>query len=210
MSFHDIRFPVALSLDASSVARRRVDVVRLASGHEERNTPWGASLRRFDAGSGLRSAADLAVLLAFFEARGGPLFGFRWKDWLDHASAPPGQAVSPEDQLLGMGDEVRSAFALRKRYGDAAAGTWRRVTRPVRGTVQVAVGGVPQVEGVDFTVRHDTGVVVFGHPPDPGGEVTAGFEFDVPVRFEEEAIALDGAGFGAGAMPAVPVTELRE
>jgi uncharacterized protein (TIGR02217 family) len=89
MSFHDVRFPVNLSLGSVGGPERRTEIVTLTNGFEERNTPWAHSRRRYDAGAGMRSLDDIAVLVAFFEARRGMLHGFRWKDWADYKSCAP-------------------------------------------------------------------------------------------------------------------------
>ena len=94
MSFHDVRFPAAISFGSSGGVERRTEIVSLVSGFEERNSPWAQSRRRYDAGLGVRSLDDLATVLAFFEARHGQLYGFRWKDWLDHKSCVPSAAPS--------------------------------------------------------------------------------------------------------------------
>ncbi|MFQ3254242.1 MAG: hypothetical protein ACI9U6_002543, partial [Loktanella salsilacus] len=64
MAFHDIRFPANLSFGATGGPERRTEIVTLANGYEERNTPWAHSRRRFDAGVGLRSLDDIAQMTA--------------------------------------------------------------------------------------------------------------------------------------------------
>ena len=209
MSFHEVRFPTTLSFGALGGPERRTEVVTLANGFEERNTPWAHSRRRYDAGLGLRSLDDVAAVIAFFEARQGQMFGFRWKDWADHKSAKPSRANTGDDQVLGMGDEVRSDFQIIKNYDSGTAGYARPITKPVAGTVLVSVSGEPQVEGVDYTVDVTTGLVTFNHPPDLQAVVTAGYEFDVPVRFDTDAIITSMTTFQAGEVPDVPVVEVR-
>jgi uncharacterized protein (TIGR02217 family) len=209
MAFHDIRFPANLSYGALGGPERRTEIVTLANGHEERNTPWEHSRRRYDAGMGLRSLDDLEALIAFFEARRGPLHAFRWKDWADWKSSLPSAATGPLDQILGAGDGVRTAFQLRKRYLSGNHDYWRPIAKPVAGTVTVAIADDPKVEGVEFTVDASTGLVSFVTPPDIGAQVTAGFEFDVPVRFDTDRIAVSLASFKAGEVPDVPVIEVR-
>lgn len=209
MAFHEIRFPANLSFGALGGPERRTDIVTLANGHEERNTPWEHSRRRYDAGMGLRSLDDLEALIAFFEARRGPLHAFRWKDWVDWKSGRPSQATTALDQRIGVGDAVATAFQLQKRYLSGTADYVRPIRKPVPGTVTVALADVPQVEGVDFTVEATTGVISFTSPPDIGVIVTAGFEFDVAARFDTDRIAVSVASFQAGEVPDVPVIEVR-
>jgi len=209
MAFHEIRFPANLSFGALGGPERRTEIVTLANGHEERNTPWEHSRRRYDAGMGLRSLDDLETLIAFFEARRGPLHAFRWKDWSDWKSARPSMATSPVDQALGYGDGVQTQFQLRKRYMSGAAEYWRPIKKPVAGTVLVAIADDPQQQGSAFSLDVANGLITFATPPDIGALVTAGFEFDVPVRFENDRIAVSMASYNAGEVPDVPVIEVR-
>lgn len=209
MGFHEVRFPASLSFGSTGGPERRVEIVTLANGFEERNSPWSDSRRHYDAGLGLRSLDDLAALVAFFEARGGQLYGFRWKDWADFKSSAPSAPPGPEDQRLGLGDGVRREFALVKSYASGPRAYLRPIVKPVAGTVRVAVQGVPMVEGVHFSVDPATGVVRFQDAPPEGMAVSAGFEFDVPVRFDTDRILTSVASFQAGEAPNVPVVEVR-
>ncbi|SDE19141.1 DUF2460 domain-containing protein [Limimaricola pyoseonensis] len=209
MAFHEIRFPAALSFGASGGPERRTEIVTLSSGHEERNTPWAHSRRRYDAGLGLRSLDDVAELLAFFEARRGPLHGFRWKDWLDYRSGLPSHPVTPLDQPIGTGDDAATSFQLVKRYGEGATAYLRPIQKPVAGSVRVAVGGDEIVEGEGFTLDAATGLVTLDLAPPVGVGVTAGFEFDVPARFDTESVVAAAAGFETGSVPEIPVVEIR-
>lgn len=209
MAFHDIRFPPALSFGALGGPERRTEIVRLANGFEERNSPWSASRRRYDAGTGLRALDDLETLIAFFEARHGMLHAFRWKDWGDYRSAPASVAVTAQDQLLGHGDGQTRDFALRKGYASGAQTYWRAVTKPVAGSVLAAVGQDALQAGDDYSVDTARGVITFRRPPENGVEIRAGFEFDVPVRFDTDMLQISVASFRAGEVPKVPVIEVR-
>ena len=209
MAFHDVRFPISLSFGSVGGPERRTEIVTLANGFEERNTPWAHSRRRYDAGLGLRSLDDLETLIAFFEARQGQLTGFRWKDWSDYKSCWPSDAVSSLDQLIGTGDEVTAAWPMLKSNRSGAQSYDRPVTKPVDGSVRISVGEDPQQEGVDFEVSYQTGVVTFAHPPDLGAAIRAGFEFDVPVRFDTDAIMTSISSFEAGDAPNIPIVEIR-
>ncbi len=208
MAFHDVRFPVDLSFGALGGPERRTEIVMLTSGHEVRNSPWAEARRRYDAGLGLRSFDDLERLIAFFEARRGRLYAFRWKDWADYRSALPSQAIEPTDQLIGFGDGETTTFQLAKTYRSGAFSTRRVITKPVPGTVRIALGGLEVHEG--WALDPLTGTVTFAVAPGLGVEVTAGFEFDVPVRFDTDLIQVSIASFRAGEVPRVPVVEVRE
>lgn len=209
MAFHEVRFPANLSFGSVGGPERRTEIVSLQSGFEERNTPWAHSRRRYDAGVGLRSLDDVEALLAFFEARQGQLHGFRWKDWSDFRSCLASRSPGPLDQLLGIGDGQTATFSLQKTYRSGEHEYVRPIRKPVAGTVRVAVADDPKVEGLEFTVDVSTGVITFEVPPPPGTRVTAGFEFDVPVRFDTDRIQVSVASFQAGDVPNVPVVEVR-
>jgi uncharacterized protein (TIGR02217 family) len=209
MSFHEIRFPASLSFGSVGGPERRTEIVTLANGYEERNTPWAHSRRRYDAGLGLRSLDDVAALVAFFEARQGQLYAFRWKDWGDFKSCLPNSDPTPTDQLIGAGDQIETQFQLTKTYQSGAAAYVRPITKPVEGTVRVSVSGDTLQEGIDYSVDFTTGMITFAHAPDLQSEIRAGFEFDVPVRFDTDRIQTSVASFRAGDIPDVPVIEVR-
>ena len=209
MSFHEIRFPASLSFGSTGGPERRTDIVTLANGFEERNTPWAHSRRRYDAGLGMRSLSDVEALLAFFEARRGQLFGFRWKDWADFRSGPVLDLPEPSDQVIGVGDGVQTDFQLVKTYRSGAQTYERPISKPVLGSVKVAVQGDAQIDGVDYTVETGAGLVRFFEAPEPDASVTAGFEFDVPVRFDADSIQVSVESFKAGVIPDVPIVEVR-
>ena len=209
MVFHEVRFPASLSFGSLGGPERRTEIVTLTSGFEERNTPWAHSRRRYDAGMGVRSLDDVETLIAFFEARQGQLFGFRWKDWSDFKSTRASREVTPFDQLIGEGDEVTDVFQLTKAYRSGETVYDRPIRKPVEGSVHISVGGEPRQVGIDFEVDAKTGLITFAHPPDPGAEIRAGYEFDVPVRFDTDRIQSSVASFQAGEVPSVPVVEVR-
>ncbi|MBE3639732.1 DUF2460 domain-containing protein [Mangrovicoccus algicola] len=209
MAFHEIRFPASLSFGSAGGPERRTAIVTLANGYEERNTPWAHSRRRYDAGLGMRSLDDIETLIAFFEARQGQLYGFRWKDWADYRSGAPSAEVAPGDQLVGTGDGETRVFQLAKRYASGAQSYSRPIVKPVAETVAVAVDGAVLSDGDAYVLDPTTGQVVLADPPAIGAEVTAGFEFDVPVRFDTDRIVTSVASFQAGDVPNVPVVELR-
>lgn len=209
MQFHDVQFPAALSFGSVGGPERRTDIVTLSNGYEERNTPWAHSRRRYDAGVGLRAMDDVDEVLRFFEARRGQMFAFRWKDWSDFKSCKPSQKVALNDQLIGKGDGLRKEFQLTKTYRSGAHSYTRVIEKPVAGTVQVSLAGDRQDEGVHYEVDLTRGVVTFARAPDEDREVTAGFEFDVPVRFDTDRIHTSAASFQAGEVPSIPVVEVR-
>lgn len=209
MSFHEVRFPANLSFGSVGGPERRTDVVTLANGFEERNTPWAHSRRRYDAGFGLRKLEDVEALIAFFEARHGQLFGFRWKDWADFKTASAKDDIAYNDQVIATGDGATTTFQLIKTYVSGEQSYARPIAKPVRGSVRAGVQGDELQEGIHWEIDTASGLLTFDRPPLADAVVTAGFEFDVPVRFDTDRIATSVASFQAGEVPNVPVVEVR-
>lgn len=210
MSFHEVRFPTEISRGAEGGPERRTDIVVLGSGYEERNSRWADSRRSYNAGYGVKSVDDLYAVIAFFEERRGRLYGFRWRDHADWKSCAPGGTPAATDQVIGTGDGTTASFQLKKTYGGAHAPWTREIRKPVAGTVIVAVAGTVKPPS-SFVVNTATGLVTFlaGHIPTAGQAVTAGFEFDVPVRFDSDKLEISLQGFRHGAIPNIPVVEVR-
>ncbi len=211
MGFHDVLFPTGISRGAEGGPERRTDVVVLGSGYEERNSRWADSRRSYNAGYGVRSLDELHEVIAFFEERRGRLHGFRWRDHTDWKSCAPGEAIAATDQVLGTGDGVEVSFPLIKTYGSTFAPWTRAISKPVAGSVVVAVDGVPQTDPDDYLVDEINGLIVFqpASIPISGASVTAGFAFDVPVRFDTDQLQINLQGFRSGAIPSIPIVEIR-
>ncbi|RAI42612.1 DUF2460 domain-containing protein [Rhodoplanes roseus] len=209
-TFHEVLFPLDIALRSAGGPERRTEIVTLGSGREERNARWAHSRRRYDAGYGTKTVAALSAVIAFFEERRGRLHGFRWRDRLDHSSAASA-APGPLDQPIGTGDGTTARFPLVKTYGGLHAPYRRPIEKPVAGSVRIAVGGLVQAEGTQFACDPTTGLVTFlaGHVPASGAAVTAGFLFDVPVRFDTDYLEIDLTAFEAGAIPKIPLIEIR-
>jgi uncharacterized protein (TIGR02217 family) len=210
--FHEVRFPLDISLRGRGGPERKTDIVMLGSGREQRNARWARSRRRYEAGYGVKTLAVLSVVIAFFEERRGRLYGFRWRDRSDYTSGVPGASVTPLDQGIGQGDGSNAAFQLIKTYGASFAPYAREILKPVQGTVRVAVAGVEKTAASDFTVDATTGTLTFTPMsiPPAGAAITAGYLFDVPVRFDTDYLEIDLAAFEAGEIPKIPLIELLD
>ncbi|MHC1549694.1 phage distal tail protein, Rcc01695 family [Phyllobacterium sp. K27] len=205
--FHDVRFPAAVSFGATGGPEWRNEIVPLTSGFEQRNARWSQSRRHYDAGTGLRSLADLEEVMAFFEARRGSLHAFRFRDPFDHLSCKSGQTITPADQPIGLGNGRNAVFQLVKRYGEHV----RPITKVAKDSVRIAVAGVEQREAVDFVVELITGKIIFqpGRIPKLDAKVSAGFGFDVPVRFDTDRLMISLKSFSAGDIPSIPIIEVK-
>lgn len=208
--FHEALFPLDIALGSRGGPQRATDIVTTGSGREERNQRWYHSRRKYDAGYGVKTLAAIASVAAFFEERRGMLYGFRWRDRADHRSCAPNSLPSPLDQTIGYGDGATSTFQLAKTYGSAHAPYRRDISKPVAGSVRIAVNGVEK-NASHFTLDSTTGLIAFapGHIPAASHAITAGFTFDVPVRFDTDYLEIDIAGFEAGRIPSIPIVEIR-
>ena len=206
-AFHEVRFRLDVSLGSRGGPVRRSDVVTLASGREHRNSRWAHARRRYDAGLGVRTLDALHAVISFFEERRGRLHGFRFRDRVDHRSGPPSRAVGPFDQRIGTGDGSTRSFPLLKLYGTGASAYARPIAKPVAGSVRVAVAGVELAAGA-FGCDETSGRVILTAPPPAGAAITAGFAFDVPVRFDTDELEIDLSAFEAGEIPKIPLVEI--
>lgn len=196
-AFVEIRLPESIGLGASGGPEFSTDVTETFGGYERRNVNWPHPRRRYDVGYAVRTKSDFAAVSAFFHARKGKAYGFRFKDWSDFAAT--GQAI-------GTGDGVRTEFQLVKNYVSSVTYS-RAITKPVAGTVSVYVNGTPQLSG--WSVDTTTGVVTFTAPPANGAAITADFEFDVPVRFDTDALSVVMATADLCEAPSIPLVEIR-
>lgn len=206
MAFHEVRFPTAIAFGSAGGPVRKTEIVALGSGYEERNAVWANSRRRYNAGYGVKSLDDLHAVIAFFEARMGRLHGFRFKDSSDFKSALPNAGVTPTDQTIGNGNGTATNFALTKTYTSGPSSWVRPIKKAVAGTVRVSLNGVEQLSG--WSVDTTTGIVTFTAAPGAGVSVGCGFEFDVPARFDTDALAINLESFRAGEIAAIPIVEI--
>lgn len=207
MAFHEVRFPDNVSRGARGGPERRTQIVELASGAEERNASWANSRRRYDVAYGIRRADDLAAVVAFFEARNGRLHGFRFKDWADFKSCLPSQTPGATNQPIGTGNGSATLFQLTKRYTSGAQSWTRAITKPVAGSVTIALNGATQASG--WSISTATGLLTFTTAPAAGVAITAGFEFDVPVRFDTDTLDVTLDLERLGSITSIPLIEIR-
>lgn len=208
--FHEVRFPTAVSLESRGGPVRKTEIIPLGSGRERRNARWFHGRRRYEAGYGIKSLNDLHAIIHFFEERRGRLYGFRWKDRVDYKSCEPAAIPAATNQVIGTGNGVLNTFQLVKKYGDSFAPYTRLIRKPVFGTVRIAVAGNVLAENAAWSVDITTGIITFanGFIPPSAAQITAGYEFDVPVRFDTDELDIDVSSFHAGAVPKIPLIEI--
>lgn len=196
--FADVQFPPDISYGSSGGPEYTTDIVISSSGHEQRNVNWSQARLRYNVAKGVKTASQLSNLIAFFRARKGRAYGFRFKDWSDF------RAVG---EVLGTGDGSTTEFQLVKRYVSGGVQETRSITKPVAGTVSVYKNAVLQNSGV--SVNMNTGVVTFTTAPANGQSITANFEFDVPVRFDTDRLAATMDSYGTHSWEDIPLVEIR-
>lgn len=211
MGFHEVDFPQDIGYGTAGGPGFSTEIIEVDSGAEQRIANWSAPRHQWNAAYAVRSYAQLQTLKNFFAARLGSANGFRFKDFFDFTSAVDGKSSHTKDDVsLGFGDTSEDQFQLVKKYGSSPVRTFK-VTKPVNGTVLIAFDGVAKTLGADYTVNDATGVVLFTTIPGSGVDVTAGFQFDKPVRFAEdvgELLAASYDNFGSGSISEIPLIEL--
>jgi uncharacterized protein (TIGR02217 family) len=208
-SYQDVQFPLRIAFGASVTSARKVEIIALASGREQRNLRLARSRRTYDAGTGVRSIQDLRTIMDFYEARRGPTSSFRFRDPIDNSSRSDGGGVQAGDQMIGTGDGIKARYALTKTYGLDIDAYVRVINRPVAASVKVSVNEIAS-SSADFVVDLQTGEFVFvpSKIPPLNATIRAGFEFDVEVRFASESLSANLTSFGAGEVPSIPLVEV--
>ncbi len=208
--FHELRFPLDIALKSAGGPERRTQIVTTGSGRELRNTRWRNSRRRFEAGYGVKTLTALAQVTAFFEERRGKLYGFRFRDRADFKSCMPDKNPAATDQVIGSGTGTQTSFQLSKTYGSGIDPYQRIIRKPVEGSVLVAIDSGLKRVGEHYDIDHTTGIVNFRSTsiPRAGSVITAGYLFDVPVRFDTDFLDISFAAFDAGDIPSIPIVEI--
>jgi len=206
MSFDEITLPLRVGFGSTGGPNFSTEIIVVANGFERRNQNWAQARRVFDARTGVRSSTDAATLLNFFHARAGRARGFRLKDWSDYSSNPDNiSAPAYSDQVIGTGDGATVAFQLVKNYSSGVTHA-RTIKKPVAGSVVIGLDGAPL--GTGWSVDATTGVITFASAPAAGQTITAGFLFDVPVRFDTDYLSLSAENYAAYQAD-VPIVEIR-
>jgi len=187
MSFIETpRFPENIALGSSGGPEYSTSIVEVNSGKEYRKQRWSFPRHRYNVGAGANTSEKIDTVRAFHHAMRGRFHGFRFKDFNDWSSAANmAAAITDTDQNLGDGDNSETDFQLVKKYTQGSLTLTRNITKPVSGTVVVSLNDVSQPSG--WTVDTTTGIITFSSPPGAGVTVKAGFEFDVPVRFDSDS-----------------------
>ncbi len=200
MSFDEVRLPSKIEFGAQGGPRFRTEVVVLGSGHEQRNAEWSATRAAWDVAPGIQSTADLDAMIAFWYARQGRLRGFRFKDHTDFSVT--GQV------LIAAVAGGETGVQLVRSYESGGRSFTREVTKPVAGSVQLFLDGVPLASSTDTA----TGMVSFAALPggSPQAVLSADFAFDVPVRFDTDNLEIRQVTHARDAVQSLPIVEIRD
>ena len=193
--YHDILFPIRIARGAVGGPIRRTNIATRKNGHELRIATNANSLRQWQITSRNSDFNDIAAIVDFYEARLGRLCSFRFRDPFDNKSCAPNDVIAANNQKIGIGDGVAKSFQLVKNYGDAANIYKRKITKPVSGTIQIAINGI---KTNNFNADYSNGIINFNTPPVNGAIISAGFQYDCIARFDNEQLelSLDGATNG--------------
>lgn len=201
------RFPDGLSYQSRGGPRYSTGIVAVRSGYETRNQNWTYPLHIYDAAKDNRSMAEIDILLNHFHACAGMYYGFRFKDWTDYKSTTSdiGSTTSNLDQVIAIGNGTTTSFQLKKVYTVGNISRSRKISKPVPGTVSIAVNSVAST---DWTIDNSTGIITFATAPAADAVITAGFEFDVPVRFGSDEFVTSWVEYGTLSVN-IPLQEIR-
>lgn len=197
MAIHNVRLPEDVERGAKGGPGFLTTIVSLVSGAEQRNQEWAKARGSWDIGYGIRNREDLQDVINFFYARRGRAFGFLFKDWLD---------FSVTAESVGT-TGTATTRQLQKAYPDTANGYVRAILHPIETTLKVYINNFlvssPAVYSLD-----PNGILTF--VSDPGVNVKATFEFDVPVRFDIDALSVTLNTYREGVINSIPIIELKE
>lgn len=205
MAFDSVRLPDFVERGASGGPRFKTTVLTLSSGFERRNSDWSQTRGEWDVGYGIQSVKPLREVINFFYARNGRARAFRFKDWTDYQL---------ERQSIGQTDTTTNTFQVFRRYESGAVGFNRILTKIVAGTVSVWVNDVAINEGPgadEYQIDVETGIVTLGGTlsGQDGTEVEVACEFDVPVRFANDALDITADLADVVGILQIPIIEIR-
>ena len=211
MSFHNVSLPPTIQYGSIFGFGFATIIQNTASGHEYRLARQSKARHRYRPLKQLQTTEEAIELKEFILARRGSLHSFRLKDWQDYTTNADGTtAPTNVDIYLGTGDGTAKTFQLAKVYDAAGDAPYTRaITLPVAGTTVVALDTASTSA---FTVS-TLGVVTFTTAPLNGEVVTAGCEFDVPVRFAgsvDDYAGIRADAYGSWSMDALECVEVLD
>lgn len=205
MAFDNVKLPDDIEKGAQGGPRFRTTIIELSSGFEQRNSQWSQTRGEWDVGYGLQEKEQFEDIIEFFYARQGRARAFRFKDWTDFELAR---------QAIGLTDTTNDTFQIFKRYASGATLFDRILRKIVQDTEAVWVNNVAIAKGLgsgEYQIDYETGIITIGSTlaGQDGTNVEVQCEFDVPVRFNTDALDLVAETSYSAAVPQIPIVEVR-
>lgn len=179
--FSEERLDLGIDYGTVSTLEFKTSILQTGDGREQRIANWMNPILRFQLGNRLISNQDrdlLDYIQSFHADRRGSYEGFRFRDWSDYSA----------HNYLGTGDGYQTQYQIYKTYNVAGRFVNRPIVKPVPGTVRIYLNGSETQSG--FSIDYERGIVTFNGAPTGQAQITIKFEFDVPVRFEQDKINL--------------------
>ncbi len=197
MSFLEIRFPESIAFNSSSILEFNTTIIKAKNGYEQRNINWNSNKMKFNIINGIKTKTELDELITFFRNVKGAGYGFRFKDFTDYQA---------ENQYIGVGNGETKEFQLIKAYrvSDNIV-YYRKITKPVISTVRVFIN---DIESKDFNIDLTTGLITLNTAPEIDSTIKASFEFDVPVRFENDIMEITMNSINSGNVKEIILAEI--
>lgn len=195
-SFYEIQFPSDISFGATSGSEFNTEITTSSSGYEQRNVNWSKARNKYNLASAIKNQEELNKLICFFRICKGKAIGFRFKDWLDYKLT---------NQIIAIADGFLSEFQLIKTYEYASYQDVRVISKPIAKTINVYCNNnkvIPQIE-------ESTGIIKFAEAPAKGTIIKVNGEFDVPVRFDLDYLALSYENYNVFSHYEIPLLEIK-
>lgn len=204
------RFPDDISYGAKGGPEYKTDVLTSISGYEKRNINWLNARGRYNVSHSVKDKKQMEELLAFFHNCYGKAISFRFKDWNDYKASL---------QQIDIADGFKTAFQLIKIYEVGAHTVVRKITKPVKGSVEVFFYEKKKLRSnrdnanyilQQVTVDYDSGLITFDLPPKEGQIIYASFEFDILARFDTDILNASLDDHGVYSWKDIPIIEIKE
>lgn len=196
MSFLEIRFPDSISFNSSTILEFNTTIITSKNGKEYRNVNWNNNKMKFNIVNGIKTKTELDEVIKFFRNVKGKAYGFRFKDWTDFSAI---------NQQIGIGDGETKEFQLIKTYTINGNTYTRKIKKPVISTIKVFLDGI---ETNDFSIDLTNGLITFEVAPSDTTIITANFEFDVPVRFNNDLLEVSLNSLSSGKINNLELIEI--
>ena len=175
--FIEERFPTNISLGMRGGPEFSTMISQSFSGYEVRNINWLESRNKYEISKSITNENDLEQILSFFQICKGRGIGFRFKDHADFMA---------KNQLLFESDGKTLTFPIYKTYKLGILTYKRRIFKPVMGSIKLAMCEAK----VKYSVDYVNGIIKLEKPLSQGCKVSGSYEFDVPVRFNNDHLEL--------------------